>query len=99
MHVIAKKALVEFYEKHAAAKVPLLNWHKVAENCKAQNLMELKQTFAGVDYVPENQYVFNIGGNNYRLIADVRFGWQKMFIRYIFTHEEYDEWTQENRRK
>ena len=58
-----------------------------------RNLAELKQTFGGVDMVPvkqKNFYVFNIGGNKYRLVAAVHFNTQMLFIRHVLTRAAYD---------
>ena len=97
MHVISRKALVEFCETHAEAIIPLNTWFKAAVRGNFRNLAELKQTFRTVDYVSsggKSFYVFNIGGNKYRLVAAIHFNRQKLFIRNVLTHAEYDrdEW-------
>jgi mRNA interferase HigB len=92
VHVYSERALREFANKHADAKTPLGAWLKLAEHGTFQNLAELKKTFRGVDMVPVKQrdfYVFNIGGNKYRLVAAVHFNTQQLFIRHILTHAEY----------
>ena len=99
MHVIAKKALIDFYEKQTTARDPRLVWHRLALKCDAENLADLKKTFAIVDYVPPNFYVFDVDGNKYRVIATVHFDRQKMFNRHVLTHSEYDDWSRKNRRK
>ena len=58
-----------------------------------RNLVELKQTFGSVDMVPvkgRDLYVFDIGGNKYRLVAAIHFNTQKLFVRHVLTHPEYD---------
>jgi len=58
-----------------------------------RNLVELKQTFGSVDMVPvkgRDPYVFDIGGNKYRLVAAIHFNTQKLFVRHVLTHPEYD---------
>jgi len=92
MHVISKKPLREFANKHADARTPLGAWLKLAEHGTFRNLAELKQTFRSVDMVPvkgNEFYVFNIGGNKYRLVAAVHFNTQMLFIRHVLTHAEY----------
>ncbi|MEX3946137.1 type II toxin-antitoxin system HigB family toxin, partial [Paraburkholderia sp. BR10937] len=60
----------------------------------------LKKTFGTtVDYVPTKFYVFDVGGNNLRVVATVHFNRQMLFIRHVLTHKEYDEWTRKKRRK
>ncbi|WP_368041857.1 type II toxin-antitoxin system HigB family toxin [Nostoc sp. TCL240-02] len=65
-------------------------WYKLTSVAKWQNLVELRQTFPSADQVG-NFTVFNIGGNNYRLITLVDYEYQKVFIRHILTHAEYDK--------
>jgi mRNA interferase HigB len=93
VRVISAKPLREFANKHADAKKPLGVWLKLAEHGAFRNLTELKQTFGGVDMVSVKQrefYVFNIGGNKYRLVAAVHFNTQMLFVRHVLTHAEYD---------
>ncbi len=93
MHVVSQKALREFAATHANAATPLRVWFKLARHGRFRNLAELKRTFASVDVVPvkgREIYVFNIGGNKYRLIAAIHFNTQRLFVRQILTHSEYD---------
>ncbi len=94
MHVITRKALTEFWKIHAGAKPPLKTWFKAANRGSFKNLAELKQTFKSVDYVSAGRkgfYVFDIGGNKYRLITAIHFNRQKLFIRHVLTHAQYDK--------
>jgi mRNA interferase HigB len=94
VHVISRKPLAEFARKHAEAKAPLYAWFGAARKGTFRNLAELKQTFKTVDYVPVRKagyYVFNIGGNNYRLVAVIHFNRQKLYVRSVLTHREYDQ--------
>jgi mRNA interferase HigB len=93
VHVISQKALREFERKHADAAAPLRAWLKLTRQGRFENLEELKRTFASVDIVAvkgRDFYVFNIGGNKYRMIAAIHFNTQKLFVRHILTHAEYD---------
>ena len=99
MRVISEKPLREFAKKYADAKTPLEAWLKLVRHGHFQNLAKLKQTFPSVDMVPVKDldfYVFNIGGNKYRLIAAIHFNTQILFVRHILTHSEYDsgKWKQ-----
>jgi mRNA interferase HigB len=92
MHVISAKPLRDFAKKYGDAITPLTTWLKLAEHGNFQNLAELKQTFGSVDMVPvkpRDFYVFNIGGNKYRLIATIHFNTQMLFVRHVLTHAEY----------
>jgi mRNA interferase HigB len=94
VHVISRKALTEFWKVHASAEASLTTWFKAASRGSFRDLAELKQTFGSVDYVSAGMrglYVFDIGGNKYRLIAAIHFNTQKLFIRHVLTHAQYDK--------
>ena len=93
MRVISEKALRDFAKQYPDADSSLRAWCKLVKSGTYANLAELKRTFPSVDYVPVGDrafYVFNIGGNKYRLIAAIHFISQMLFIRYILIHAEYD---------
>lgn len=99
MHVISKKPLLAFIKKHPTAREPVLAWHKLMEACKAKDFTELKQTFKTADYVPEKFTVFDVGGNNYRIVTVVIYGIQTVYVRFVGTHSGYDKWSKDNRKK
>jgi mRNA interferase HigB len=90
MHVITRVRLKEFWEKHPNAETSLRLWYKLTSLAQWQNFVELRQVFPSADQV-SNLTVFNIGGNNYRLITLVDYEYQKVFIRHVLTHAEYDK--------
>jgi mRNA interferase HigB len=93
MHVISRRPLREFADRHTDAGGPLGAWYRLACRGRFTNLAELKRTFASVDLVAvkgREYYVFNIGGNKYRLIAIIHFKAQRLFVRRVLTHAEYD---------
>jgi mRNA interferase HigB len=90
MHIITRSRLTHFWEKHPNAETSLSLWYKLTSLAKWQNFIELRQVFPSADQVG-NLTVFNIGGNNYRLIALVDYTYQKVFIRHVLTHAEYDK--------
>lgn len=89
MHVISRKALVDFWARHADAEAPLRVWFKLAEKGSYPNFAALKATFGSVDKAGD-VYVFDIGGNRYRLIARIVFASQTLYVRELLTHAEYD---------
>lgn len=91
MRVISKKALVAFWEEHQDAKSPLTAWHDAITSRAWKNLAELRQLSRTVDYVGGDRYVFDIKGNDYRLIVKIDFNSQLAFVRFIGTHKEYDK--------
>ena len=91
MHVISEKPLREFWEMHADAKDPLKSWLTAKKRAKWQNLLEVRQTFNSAD-VAGVYTIFNIKGNAYRLVAASHYNRQKVYIRHVFTHADYDRW-------
>ena len=83
--------LRDFWKKHPEAEQPLRNWHTVAEHSRFTDLADLKCNFGSADYVPPYT-VFNVAGNNFRVVVLVRYRDGKMFVRWVMTHREYDEW-------
>jgi mRNA interferase HigB len=91
MRAIAKKPLKEFWKKHKDAEQPLLSWYKIAKNAKWRDFNEVKVIFKNASIVGNDRIVFNIKGNDYRLIVRADFHWQLLFIRFVGTHKEYDK--------
>ena len=80
-----------FIAKHADADVALRDWYKRTTKANWKNFADIKQTFNTVDYVGNDRYVFDIKGNNYRIVAVVLFINQKVYMRFVGTHEEYEK--------
>ncbi|MBF0290180.1 MAG: type II toxin-antitoxin system HigB family toxin [SAR324 cluster bacterium] len=90
MHIISYKKIREFCERHSKAETSLNHWYRIIRHEEFKNFADIKRVFSSADQV-ENFVVFNIGGNNYRLIAFVRYQLKRLFIRHILTHSEYDK--------
>jgi mRNA interferase HigB len=88
MHVVSHKAIRNFREEHAHARSAMDRWYRVAKRAAWSSLAEVKQSFSAADLVAPH-VVFDIGGNKYRLIAEMNFARRVLFIRAIVTHEEY----------
>ena len=95
MRVITKRTLVEYYTEHADAKVALEVWYKKVKQSDWHNFSGLRRTFGSADNVGNKRVVFNIKGNDYRLVAIVQFDVKRVFVRFIGTHSEYDRLTEE----
>lgn len=91
MFVSNKPILLDFIEKHAKAVKPLNRWLKIVSEAQWRDHNDLKNDFPTADYVKDGRYVFNISGNNYRLVAVVMFVAGGLELRYIGTHAEYDK--------
>lgn len=91
MRVISNKALTDFALRHPQADTSLQVWRKIIESRTFDNFAELKKAFNTVDKTG-HFHVFDVGGNKYRIITLINFNNQKLYIRYVFTHREYDKW-------
>ncbi len=91
MRIIAHRTLVEFYTKHTKAKTALESWYSKVSKASWENFADIKLSFNSSDSIGNQRYVFNIKGNDYRLIAIVKFKIQMVYIRFIGTHAEYDK--------
>lgn len=91
MHVISRTRLIDFWTKHPDSETPLKVWFKKVQQAQWKGINELKKDFPTADYVGNDRVVFDIKGNKYRIIVLVFFTGQKMFIRFVGTHAEYDK--------
>jgi mRNA interferase HigB len=89
MHVITRKRLNEFADKHSNARSGLVHWYRTIKPARIQTFAELRSYFPSADQVG-GLTVFNIGGNTARLIAAIHYNRQKVYVRAILTHDEYD---------
>ena len=92
MRIVSHRKLRDFYQSPGKgdAEVALERWYETAEAAQWQNFAEMKADFGSVDAVGNQHYVFNIRGNKYRLVVVVKFVMGYVFIRFVGTHEEYE---------
>lgn len=91
MRVISKKILNEYCVANPAATIPLNDWYDTVKKADWKNFADIKATFNTVSSVGNQRYVFNIKGNDYRLIVLIKFHPSHVLIRFIGTHSEYDK--------
>jgi mRNA interferase HigB len=91
MVIITKTTIIEFYENETKAKEPLLLWYNMTLLSDWQNFHNIKQTFNSVDSVGNDRYVFNVGGNKYRIVAMIHFSTRTVYVRFVGAHKEYDK--------
>jgi len=89
VHIITQKriwlAKAEYPEQAGALDA----WYRIVKRNYFGNFGELRKTFPSVDKVGA-AYIFNIAGNKLRLVAHIHFQPQRLYIREILTHKEYD---------
>lgn len=93
MHIISHRKLKDFYESagNGDSRIALERWYDIAQQAQWHNLSEIRDDFPATDYVGNQHYVFNIKGNNYRLVVVIKFTIGRIFIRFVGTHSEYDK--------
>jgi mRNA interferase HigB len=93
MRIIAVGTLKRFWEepRYRDAEQPLRTWISVTKAARWQNPVEIKGTFNTVDILKAGRVIFDIGGNKYRIVAQINYGHAIVYIRFVGTHRQYDE--------
>ena len=91
MVVISRATLNEFAEKYPDSKSALIKWYDETKAADWKNFSEVKKTFNAADYVGNDRYVFDIKGNQYRLVVLIIFKVRTVFILFVGTHAAYDK--------
>jgi mRNA interferase HigB len=91
MRIVSRKMVIDYYSSHSGSKTALEEWYNKVSKANWNNLNELKRDYLNADYVGNKRVVFNIKGNDYRLIAIIIYVSQKVYLRWIGTHAEYDK--------
>ena len=76
MRIIAKRTLRDFWTKHADSEQQLKAWYRETEKTEWENINDLKKDYPSASILQDNRIVFNIKGNNYRLIVKFNFEYQ-----------------------
>jgi mRNA interferase HigB len=92
MRVISRRALREFWELHPQAKEPLAAWFRLMERNEFADFNAVKGTFGAADYVAPYT-IFDVGGNKFRIITAIHYNRERIYVRHVFTHPEYDRWS------
>ncbi len=90
MHIVSLKQLRLFWQKHPDAEEPLRSWHAIARRAQWRTPVEIRADYGSASFVGKNRVVFNIKGNDYRLIVVAEYQKGRLFIRFVGTHAEYD---------
>ena len=91
MRIISKKVLRDFYGQYPDSETPLENWYKTVKQAQWTCFADIKETFNSVDYVGNKRYVFNVKGNDYRIVSILQFTIKAVLIRFVGTHLQYDK--------
>jgi len=91
VNVVAKRTLQEFWTLHPQAKGPLTSWYHHAKAADWRTPQDVRNDFRTVDFVGDNRVIFDVGGNNYRLVARISYPFKQVLVKFIGTHKEYDK--------
>ena len=87
MHIVSKRALREFWNEHIESEDALRRWFGIANKARWHNLAETKADYSSAESVGTCT-VFNIRGNDYRLIVYINYRIQRVYILHILTHKQ-----------
>lgn len=90
MRIIALSALREFWRIHPDAEIPLRAWYADASRADWRRPADIKAAYRSASFIANNRVVFNVKGNDYRLVVAVHYNRGMMFVRFAGTHREYD---------
>ena len=89
VHVITRTRLTEFARTHADASAPLRSWVQIMRRKRYRNHLEVRADFPTADFIGPRRAVFNIHGNDYRLVVDLRYDLGRVYVRHVVTHTAY----------
>jgi len=91
LRVISKKSLREYWEQHADTEQQLKSWFQETSKASWKSPKDIKKEYPGASILENNRVVFNIKGNNYRLIVKINYAYQMVWVRFVGTHAAYDK--------
>ena len=91
MRIISRRMLREFWEKYPDSCTPLQTWYHDVERASWTGPAEIKAIYRNASFLANNRVVFNIKGNHYRLVVVVVYQHSVVYIRFVGTHEAYDQ--------
>jgi mRNA interferase HigB len=91
MRIISKRTLRAFWGRFRDAEEPLLAWYREVEKENWDDPAKLKEKYRSASIIKGNRVVFNIKGNDYRLVAKVNYKYRVVYVRFVGTHSEYDK--------
>ena len=90
MRVISKAVLIAFWIRPPAAKQALQTWFEDATHAQWKTPQDIKLRYSSASFVAANRVVFNIKGNEYRLVVAVAYRFAALYVKFVGTHAEYD---------
>ena len=91
MRVLGRDKLTKFTAKHADVRNQLNAWFDETKRASWQTTHDVKERYPSADFLSDNRVIFNIKGNNYRLVVKVRYQAGVVVIEWVGTHAEYNK--------
>ena len=91
MRIITRQKLIACWKAYPDLEKTLTAWEKEAEYVRWQSPADIKARYRSADFLPGNRVVFNIKGNHYRLVVKIHYNTGVVYIRFVGTHEEYNQ--------
>lgn len=91
MRIISRKTLRDFWEKESAARTALEAWYAEAKAAVWTSPVDVKARYGTASILKDGRVVFNVGANKYRLVVWINYSFFTVYIRFVGTHEQYDE--------
>jgi len=91
VRIIALKTLRAFWEQHPDVRQALQAWYHDAKQATWRTPSDIKNVYRNASFVGKNRVVFNIKGNEYRLVVAVQYQHGIVYIRFVGTHQQYDK--------
>ena len=88
--IISKRTIREFWEEYPDSKDYLKTWYETVRGAHWNTPNDIRGFYATVSILKNSRVVFNIKGNDYRLVAKINYERQWLFIRFVGTHKDYD---------
>ncbi len=90
-NIITRKTLLDYCKKYLEAAIDLQEWFYELKKCDFKNFIELKEVYGNASLVGDYRVVFNVVGNNYRLVVRIVFNYKAIQIKWFGTHAAYDK--------
>lgn len=91
MRIIAVSTLRDYWLKNKLAEQSLKSWIQEAESAVWKNSAQLKLKYRNASIINSKRVVFNIKGNDYRLVVDIEYRLKIIFTVWVGTHSQYDK--------
>jgi mRNA interferase HigB len=89
--ILNSRVIKQFIAEHADAEAPLNDWVTKTRAAEWKSNADVQQTFNSADHLGDQKFIFNIGGNNFRMAAMVWIVQERVYVLKIMTHAEYDK--------